>query len=472
LKLDMTADASLIPLDLEQALLGAILIDPDVLERVDGQVVAADFGEPVHQRLFERFLAARAAGQRIDLRLARTALGQDAGFQITPDLNVGQYIARLAAEATGTLHAKDYASTIREFAGKRRLLEIADRIKAVALGARQVTEVAIEAIEDLDVIAAARSAPHLARVNIGDAAEQFVEDMAARMQSPGSLAGVTTGFSDLDARTGGFQRGELIILAGRPGMGKSALAVSSARQSAAAGHAGIYFSLEMTAKAVSGRALTDAIFDHRDPIAYSDAAAGSLSDVQAQRIIDAQREFRLPFEIDPQGDLSVSQIAARSRKYQQALERKGKALDLIAVDHLHLIRASDRYRGNATAELTETSGALKALAKELNVPVIALAQLNRGVEGRDNKRPTLADLRQSGSIEQDADLVLMLYREAYYLTVPCSDPRDEGDRIARLMEVQNRIEVIIAKNRNGPTCTVPLFCNIAANAFRNLSRAA
>jgi replicative DNA helicase len=378
----------------------------------------------------------------------------------------------LAAEATGTLHAKDYASTIREFADKRRLIEIADWIKAVAAGARQVTDIAGEAIEDLDAISALRSAPHLTRVSIADAAEQFVEDMATRMQNPGSLAGVTTGFRDLDARTGGFQRGELVILASRPGMGKSALAVSSARQSAEAGHTAIYFSLEMTAAALSGRALTDVIFDPRDPIAYSDAAAGRLSKPQAQRIIDAQREFRPLFEIEPQGGLSVSQIAARSRKYQQALARKGKTLDLVIVDHLHLVRASDRYRGNATAELTEISGALKALAKDMNVPVVALAQLNRAVEGRDTKRPTLADLRQSGSIEQDADLVLMLYREAYYLTAPCADPRHDGDRIARLMEVQNRIEVIIAKNRNGPTCTVPLFCNIAANAFRNWSRAA
>src|SRR5262249_27691844 len=162
---------------------------------------------------------------------------------------------------------------------------------SVAASARQVTDIAVEAIEDLDVIAASRSAPHLARVSIGDAAEQFVEDMAARMQNPGSLVGVTTGFSDLNARTGGLQRGELIILPGRPGMGKSALAISSARQAGMAGHAGIYFSLEMTAKALSGRALTDAVFDYHNPIAYSDAAAGRLSNDQAQRIIDAQREF-------------------------------------------------------------------------------------------------------------------------------------------------------------------------------------
>jgi replicative DNA helicase len=255
-------------------------------------------------------------------------------------------------------------------------------------------------------------------------------------------------------------------------MGKSALAISSARQASAAGCTGIYFSLDMTPKALSGRALTDAIFDHRDPIAYSDAANGSLSNAQAQRIIAAQREFRPLFEIDPQGGLTTSQIAARARKYQQSLARQGRTLDVVWIDHLHLVRASERYRGNATGELTEITAGLKVLAKDLNVPVVALAQLNRAAEGRDDKRPTLADLRQSGSIEQDADLVLLLYREAYYLERPSPDPSDEGIRIARLMEVRNRIEVIIAKNRNGRICTVPLFCNIAANAFRNLSRAA
>ena len=161
----------------------------------------------------------------------------------------------------------------------------------------------------------------------------------------------------------------------------------------------------------------------------------------------------------------MSQIGAICRR----LKRKDE-IRLVIIDYLQLIEPEDK-RAPREQQIAGITRRLKFLSKELSVPVVALAQLNRGVEGRDNKRPTLADLRQSGSIEQDADLVLMLYREAYYLTTPCSDPRHEGDRIARLMEVQNRIEVIIAKNRNGPTCTVPLFCNIAANAFRNWSRA-
>jgi replicative DNA helicase len=398
----------LVPIEIEAALLGAILNDPGALDVVDRLVEPADFGDAVHRRLYETFHEAHAAGQRIDIRLAQFALGADGSVAITTDCNVNQYVARLAAAAIGTRQAPDYARVVRDQGDRRRLVDAADRIKAFAAGARPVTDIAIEAIEDLDAIAASRNAPHMARVSIGDAAEQVVERMTERMQNPGTLTGITTGLDDLDAKTGAFQRGELAILAGRPGMGKSALALTCARLSSTVGHEVMFFSLEMTAAAVSARALTDAIFDHRDPIAYCDVINGNLSNDQAQRVVDAQREFRLPVMIEQQSGLSVSQIAARARKHQQALARKGKTLDLVVVDHLHLVHASDRYRGNATAELTETSGALKALAKELDVPVVALAQLNRAVEGRDDKRPALADLRQSGSIEQDADLVLML----------------------------------------------------------------
>jgi replicative DNA helicase len=456
----------------EQALLGAILLDHGVLDVIDGKVAPNDFSEAIHRRLYENFTTAHAEGRRLDVRLAAMALGPDGAIAITPELNANQYIARLAAEAIGTRQAADYARTIRDLADKRRLVEVANRIVAVAPGAQPVTDIAVEAIEDLDAIATSRSGSHIARVSIGDATEQLVEQMTLRMQSPGSLTGITTGLSDLDAKTGGLQRGELSILAGRPGMGKSALAVSCARRSGAAGNEVILFSLEMTAAAISARALTDSVFDHQDPIAYYDVINGRLSNEQAQRIVDAQREFRLPIVIEQQSGLSVPQIAARTRKHQQMLERKGKTLDLVVVDHLHLIRASERYRGQPVAELTEISGGLKALAKDLNVPVLALAQLNRAVEGRDDKRPALADLRQSGSIEQDADLVLLLYREAYYLAASCSNPKDEDVRVARLAEVHNRVDVIIAKHRNGPIGTVPLFCNITANAFQNWSRAA
>jgi replicative DNA helicase len=467
--LKMEAGAPFIAVEIEQALLGAILHDPNVLDRIDGQLVADDFGEQLHRRLFEGFAEAHQAGRHIDLRLAIASLGPDAATQLTTEVTAAQYVARLASEAIGTQNAKTYAHSIRQAADKRRLLDVADRIKASATSARSAGDLAEEAIEDLDAIVSMQTASHLAAVDVGAAAERLVESMTVRMQNPGALTGISTGLPDLDAKTGGYHRGELTIVAGRPGMGKSAFGVSSSRQSAAQVH---YFSLEMTAEALTARALTDAIFDHRDPVAYFDVISGRVSVEQAQRVVDAQREFSLPIKIDAQAGLSVQQITARARKHQQSLRRKGADLDLVVVDHLHLVRASDRYRGNKVAEVTEVSAGLKALAKDLNVAVVALAQLNRAVESRDDKRPNLSDLRESGSIEQDADLVLLLYREAHYLGRPCSNPKDDDARLARLFEVRNKLEVEIGKARNGPTGIVPLFFDVAANAIRNWSRAA
>jgi replicative DNA helicase len=176
-------------------------------------------------------------------------------------------------------------------------------------------------------------------------------------------------------------------------------------------------------------------------------------------------------EFEQQAGLNVSQIAARSRKHKAALERQGKTLDVVMIDHLGLVQATNRYAGNRTHEIEETTCALKALAKELNIAVVALCQLNRAVEGRDDKRPTLADLRDSGAIEQDADLIIFLFREEYYLSrSPFKSPAEEDRRVARLAQVRNRLDLIIGKSRNGPTGTVSIFFNASCNAARDLER--
>jgi replicative DNA helicase len=206
-------------------------------------------------------------------------------------------------------------------------------------------------------------------------------------------------------------------------------------------------------------------------LSYWKIVRGELADNQAGTVVDAVRDLRdLPLVIDPQPSLTVAQISARARKHARALERQGKTLDVVYVDHIHIIRPNDRYRGNRTAEITEISAALKALAKELDVAVVGLAQLNRSVEGRDDKRPTMADLRDSGSLEQDADLIVFLYREEYYLQRRCSDSSSEDKRIARLAEVRNKLELNIAKQRNGPTGSFEIFFDAASNAARDLDR--
>jgi replicative DNA helicase len=220
---------------------------------------------------------------------------------------------------------------------------------------------------------------------------------------------------------------------------------------------------------LGSRAISDLLYQCHDPIPYWNIARGEISEIQAQKIVDASRDLRnLPLFIDPQPSLTVSQIAARARKHARSLERQGKTLDVVYVDHIHLIKPNDRYRGNRTAEITEISGALKALAKELNVALVGLAQLSRAVESRDDKRPTMADLRDSGSLEQDADLIVFLYREEYYLQRQYSDPISEDRRIARLAEVRNKLELFIAKQRNGPTGSLQIFFDCVSNAARDL----
>ncbi len=289
------------------------------------------------------------------------------------------------------------------------------------------------------------------------------------MQNPGKLAGISWGLRDLDFKTGGMKRGEMFVLAGRPGMGKTALALCVARAAAELGEPSLFFSLEMGSISLADRNLADVAFDRHNPIPYYSIANGTLSNAQAQRVIEAGRKQRdVPLTIDPAPGLTVSQMAARARKHKQALERQGKRLGPVFVDHMHIVKPSNRYSGARVNEVGEISAALKSLAKELDVPVIALAQLSRGLESREDKRPTTADLRDSGSIEQDADAIIFVYREAYYLERATGGTAEqERIRIDRLLDVNDRLEAIVAKQRNGPTGTINLFCNIACNAVRD-----
>jgi replicative DNA helicase len=461
-------------IEAEQALLGAVLINNDAMGVVDRLIDPADFFEPVHQQIYDSARSLIRAGRLASPVTLNAFLPADTDIAgMTPS----KYLARLCAEATTVINAPDYARTIRDLAHRRALMSIGADLHGVSAEAPlefSPDEILQQAVERIDEIAAARSETHSARVSIGGATHQSVERMTAAMQNRGRLPGITWGFRDLDAKTGGLRRGNLIIAAGRPGMGKSALAASTARRVAEAGHTVEFFSLEMPATDLADRMLTDICFDRNRPIAYFDVGCGAVSDADAERVVNAQRALREMAEnlhIDPQDGLSVAQIGARVRRRKQDLERRGRRLDLVIVDHLHRIRASNRYAGNRTGEVTEISGSLKVLAKELDVPVLVLAQLSRQVEARDNKVPTLSDLRDSGAIEQDADLIAFVYREAYYLERSvCHDQAAEQTRVARLMECQYRLDVILSKNRNGPIGQVSLFFHPAANAIRDLAR--
>lgn len=460
-------------IEAEQALLGAVILHQDAFEAVERRqpLVPADFFEPMHQFLWETFQKEHAAGHRIDHKLAIMALGQGGAIQITgSDMTFAKYAARLVTEATTVVNAPDYARIIFDHSARRKLIDAAE---AMLQNVRSDMSPADCATAAIDIIDECTIKPNKAgsRVGIYEAANRSLERMQTGMQNNGRISGVSTGVTDLDRKTGGLQPADLIILAGRPGMGKSGVAVSIARAAAFNDVPTLYFSLEMNEVSLADRVLAELCFDHREPITYESIARGTLGIAQATRVIEARRRLEAaPLTIETQGGLSMSQIATRARKHNQMLERKGKSLGLLIVDHMHIMAASNRYSGQRVNEVTEISAGLKAFAKELNIPVVALAQLSRQVESRDNKRPGLSDLRESGAIEQDADLIIFLYREAYYLKDRIDDEQKDRTRLERLMEVQHKLELAVAKNRNGPTNTLELFFDAGCNALGASSR--
>ena len=467
----MTALGNPHNIEAEQALLGAILINNEAFGVVERLIEPEHFFEPIHQQIYGTTANLIRAGKLATPVTLKDYLPADLDIV---GMSLNQYLTRLCAEATTVINAADHAKVIRDLAHRRTIIAIAEELQAVA-AERPVDfspdMLAQQAIERLDEIVMARTETNVPRVSIGDAAAQAVHQMSAVMARDGAIGGITTGLKTLDNRTDGLHRGEFWLQAGRPGMGKSGLMESSALKTADAGYNGLIFSLEMGSSSLGSRAISDLLYRSSDPVSYWEIARGELANNQVQTVVDAARDLRnLNLVIDSQPSLTVSQIAVRARKHARALERQGNMLDVVYVDHIHIIKPNDRYRGNRTAEITEISGALKALAKELNVAVVGLAQLNRSVEGRDDKRPTMADLRDSGSLEQDADLIVFLYREEYYLQKRYSDPSSEDKRIARLAEVRNKLELNIAKQRNGPTGSIEIFFNAASNAARDLER--
>jgi len=452
--------AALGSIELEQEVLGAALIN-SAFEVIERAVSAGDFSEHLHSQLFETFAAVHASQGIITPAIVIASMGGDASTIVFEDVTLGQYIARLAAEACLPRNAAAYAKQIREFSNRRKLLAMAERMSIGVKANQSAADIAGAGIELLDEIASQASAGSTPQVSIREANDKSLARMQHAMQNPGKLAGISWGLKELDSKTGGLKRGEMLVLAGRPGMGKTALACCIARQTASAGEPTFFASLEMGDASLSDRILADVAYERRSPIPYYSIANGTLNDTKAERVVEAARRQReWPLTIDPAPGLTVSQIAARARRYGQSLERQGRRLGLVIVDHMHIVRPSNRYSGARVNEVGEISAALKGLAKDLDVPVLALAQLSRQVESRDDKRPTMADLRDSGTIEQDADAIIFVYRDAYYL-------ERENAPVDLLLDAKDQLEVIIAKQRNGPVGTVKLFCDIACNAVRD-----
>jgi replicative DNA helicase len=464
-------------IEAEQALLGAILVNNEAFYRVSDFLEPRHFFEPIHQRIYELASGLVRAGKIATPVTLKTFLPAD--FDIA-GLSVNQYLARLAAEATTIINAEDYGRTIYDLSVRRDLITIGEEIVNSAFDA-PVDSTPLSHIEDAE-----RKLYEIAETGRYDSGfQRFAQalttavDMAAHAyQRDGGLSGLATGLADLDSRMGGLQPSDLIILAGRPGMGKSALASNIAYNIAKAwngelrpdGHmatvnGGIvgFFSLEMSAEQLATRIIAE-----QTGIPSNKIRRGAIDEADFEKIKDVSIELQnLPFYLDETGGLSVGQLAARARRL-----KRQRGLDLLVVDYLQLLQgSSQRASEGRVHEITEITTRLKALAKELNIPVLALSQLSRQVESRDDKRPQLSDLRESGSIEQDADVVMFVFREEYYhqMRKPTETNREKfAEWLAEGERVEGRAEIIIGKQRHGPTGTVELHFDAAVTRFANL----
>ena len=467
-------------IEAEQALLGAILVNNEAFYRVSDFLEPKHFLEGIHQRIFELAASLIRAGKLATPVTLKTFLPSDLDIA---GLTVNQYLARLAAEATTIINAEDYGRTVYDLSIRRDLITIGEDMVNLAY------EAPVDATPQSHIEDAERKLFELAETGRYESGfQRFAQalttavDMAAHAyQRDGGLSGMATGLTDLDSKMGGLQKSDLIILAGRPGMGKTALATNIAyniakafapgdfrpdgtRETVNGGVVG-FFSLEMSAEQLATRIIAE-----QTGIPSNKIRRGVINEADFENIKEISIELQsLPFYVDETGGLSIGQLAARARRL-----KRQRGLDLLVIDYIQLLQGSTRRSSeNRVQEITEITTRLKALAKELMVPIVALSQLSRQVENREDKRPQLSDLRESGSIEQDADVVLFVYREEYYLTnkEPRPGTADHDKWLSEMDAVHGKAEVIIGKQRHGPTGTVSLQFDAEVTRFASLDAA-
>ena len=465
-----------VSLDSEQALLGAILFDNEIFYRVSSFLKAEHFFDPVHQLIFTACGDLISSGRLASPVTIDTYLASAQGYR---DAGGKRYLEQLAANVPSTAGAGDYAKIVFDLSVCRGLMaigsEMAERAKIATLEDHpsQQLQDAEQALYKLAETGKYGGGFKSFRSAITEA----IELANAAVKRDGGLAGVSSGLRDLDRMMGGLHPSDLIILAGRPSMGKTSLATNIAVNAAKAHRAERqpdgamktvdgaivgFFSLEMSAEQLATRIISEFAEVPSEKI-----RRGEVDQDQFDKIYHAARQLeKLPLFIDDTGGISIGQLAARARRL-----KRQHGLDLLVVDYLQLLTGSGRRNDGRVQEITEISQGLKALAKELEVPVIALSQLSRQVESRDDKRPQLSDLRESGSIEQDADMVMFIYRESYYLSR--TEPREGTEEHFKWQEQMDQVrglaEIVIGKQRHGPIGKVDLHFEEKFTKFSNLA---
>ncbi|SHJ02981.1 replicative DNA helicase [Palleronia salina] len=470
-------ESDLLPhnIDAEQQLLGAILTNNDIYDRVAAIINESHFYDPVHARIYEVASARIARNQVASPVSLKAFLADEPGLA---DLGGPAYLVRLAGAAISSYAAKDYAQLIYDLAIRRKLIQlgrdISDRAAKVDVSSEPREQI-VEAEQELYKLGEAGQS-NQGFQSFLRAVTDAVNVANAAYQREGGLAGVSTGLIDLDKKLGGLHRSDLLILAGRPSMGKTSLATNIAFNVAKAYKKGLrpdgtegtidggvvgFYSLEMSAEQLAARILSEA-----SEVPSEQIRRGDMNEGEFRRFVEAAKSLEsCPIYIDDTPALPISQLAARARRL-----KREHGLDVLVVDYLQLIKGTGRD-ANRVNEISEISQGLKAIAKELDIPVIALSQLSRQVESREDKRPQLSDLRESGSIEQDADVVMFVFREEYYKERE-KPGEHELEKMAtwqtEMERLHGRAEVIIGKQRHGPIGTVDLSFEGRFTRFGNL----
>ena len=439
-------------IEAEQSVIGSILVSNEIFDDINTIVSSSNFYDPMHQKIFSAIENLIYKGMLANPITLKNYFESD-----KDEINIPEYLVKITKFSTSTRQATEYSKIIYDMFVRRELIKISEqtidtaKINDLNINGQNIIENSERLLFDL----AEKGSFNSSLVKFDEAMKKTIEMASAAYKNEEGIVGVPTGLRDLDDRLGGLHQSDLIIIAGRPSMGKTALATNIAFNAAQKLQEGqrkssvAFFSLEMSSEQLSTRILAE-----QSRIKSNDIRRGRISDEQFDKFIETSKNIaELPLYIDETPAISIAAMSNRARRIKRLF-----GLDMIVVDYIQLMRGSINNKDGRVQEISEITQGLKAIAKELSVPVVALSQLSRAVEQRDLKKPQLADLRESGSIEQDADVVMFVYREAYYLER--QEPRpatvEHAEWQAKMNEVSNLAEIIIGKQRHGPTGNVML----------------
>ena len=439
-------------IEAEQAVIGSILVSNDIFDEINTIISSINFYDPMHQKIFEAVESLIYKGM-----LANPITLKNYFKDEKDDINVPEYLVKITKFSTSTRQAIEYSKIIYDMFVRRELIKISENTIDIAklndlnISGQNIIEKSERLLFDL----AEKGSFNSSLVKFDEAMKLTIEMASNAYKNEEGIVGVPTGLRDLDDRLGGLHNSDLIIIAGRPSMGKTALATNIAfnaaqkLQDTGKKSSIAFFSLEMSSEQLSTRILAE-----QSRIKSNDIRRGKISEEQFDKFIETSKNIsELPLFIDETPAISIAALGNRARRIKRLF-----GLDMIVVDYIQLMRASSNNRDGRVQEISEITQGLKAIAKELSVPVVALSQLSRAVEQRDDHKPLLSDLRESGSIEQDADVVMFVYRASYYLErkEPQVATVEHAEWQAKMSEIAHLAQIIIAKQRHGPTGNIDL----------------